>query len=197
MDNHFSWCEGGPRLDQGTQHLCPGIRGHSTFFWLTIMLFPFAMTALLAWWGIRRADSCGGECPLFFISFFWYSNLLFLDQQNYLAAKFGSRCARVPWVRIKHARYNRVRSVVPAWTGRHCIRVCGVKCRWACFWGEVKERVSRRTCRRGRADSVIWRWRIWQATGSGCLATRSHLRLTDLLGFPEFPRQCPSAISYF
>lgn len=53
----YSTCEGGDRIDQGTQHLCPDIQvpdhiiGYSTMFWIMVILFPIAITTLVvAWW---------------------------------------------------------------------------------------------------------------------------------------------------
>lgn len=55
-----SSCEGGERPDRGTQHLCPGIRGHSTLFWTMVFLFPFAITALITWWWYKKSGLARG-----------------------------------------------------------------------------------------------------------------------------------------
>jgi len=55
-----SSCEGGNRLDHGTQHLCPGIRGHSALFWTMVFSFPFAITALVAWWWYKKSGLARG-----------------------------------------------------------------------------------------------------------------------------------------
>jgi hypothetical protein len=54
----YSTCEGGDRIDQGTQYLCSDIQvpdhiiDHSTMFWIMVILFPFVATTALvvAWW---------------------------------------------------------------------------------------------------------------------------------------------------
>ena len=56
----YSSCEGGFRPDQGTRHLCPGLRGRGALFWLTILFFPFAMTALVAWWWYKKSGLARG-----------------------------------------------------------------------------------------------------------------------------------------
>lgn len=60
----YSSCEGGFRPDQGTRHLCPGLRGRGALFWLTILFFPFAMTALVAWWWYKKSGLARGTIRL-------------------------------------------------------------------------------------------------------------------------------------
>ncbi|KAG6330590.1 hypothetical protein ID866_8498 [Astraeus odoratus] len=67
----YSSCEGGWRPDQGTQHLCPGIKGHSTFFWLTVLLFPFAITALIVWWWYKKSGLARGTIRLPTSEYYW------------------------------------------------------------------------------------------------------------------------------
>ncbi|KAG1840150.1 hypothetical protein F4604DRAFT_1599034, partial [Suillus subluteus] len=57
----YSTCEGGDRIDQGTPHLCPGINGHSAIFWMLVILFPFAITALVAWWWYSKSGMARGK----------------------------------------------------------------------------------------------------------------------------------------
>jgi photosystem II stability/assembly factor-like uncharacterized protein len=59
-----SSCEGGDRLDRGTQHLCPGFGGHSALFWTMVFLFPFAITALVAWWWYKKSGLARGTIRL-------------------------------------------------------------------------------------------------------------------------------------
>lgn len=60
----YSSCEGGDRPDRGTQHLCPGIKGHSVFFWLMVLLFPFAITALVSRWWYKKSGLARGTIRL-------------------------------------------------------------------------------------------------------------------------------------
>ncbi|KAG1874291.1 hypothetical protein F4604DRAFT_1763753 [Suillus subluteus] len=60
----YSTCEGGDRIDRGTQHLCPGINGHSAMFWMMVILFPFAITALVAWWWYSKSGMARGTIRL-------------------------------------------------------------------------------------------------------------------------------------
>ncbi|KAI6113349.1 hypothetical protein EV401DRAFT_2058736 [Pisolithus croceorrhizus] len=60
----YSSCEGGYRPDQGTSHRCPGLRGHSTFFWLTILLFPIAVTGVVVWWWYKKSGLARGTIRL-------------------------------------------------------------------------------------------------------------------------------------
>ena len=50
-----SSCEGGKRLDRGTAHPCPGIQGHSAFFWLMMLFIPVAFACLMGYWWHRRS----------------------------------------------------------------------------------------------------------------------------------------------
>jgi len=60
----YSTCEGGDRIDRGASHLCPGIKGHSAMFWMLVILFPFAMTALVAWWWYKKSGMARGQVVL-------------------------------------------------------------------------------------------------------------------------------------
>ncbi|KAG2141838.1 hypothetical protein DEU56DRAFT_267583 [Suillus clintonianus] len=60
----YSTCEGGDRIDRGTAHLCPGIKGHSAFFWMMVIIFPFAITALVAWWWYSKSGMARGTIRL-------------------------------------------------------------------------------------------------------------------------------------
>lgn len=65
----YSSCEGGNRIDRGASHLCPGIRGHNAFFWMIVILFPFAITALVAWWWYKKSGMARGSVEFhFFLS---------------------------------------------------------------------------------------------------------------------------------
>ncbi|KAG1747763.1 uncharacterized protein EDB91DRAFT_1245255 [Suillus paluster] len=57
----YSTCEGGDRIDRGTSHLCPGIKGHSAMFWMMVIMFPFAITALVAWWWYTKSGLARGR----------------------------------------------------------------------------------------------------------------------------------------
>ncbi|KAG6381823.1 hypothetical protein JVT61DRAFT_432 [Boletus reticuloceps] len=59
-----SSCEGGDRIDRGTRHFCPGIRGHGAFFWTMVFLFPFAITALVVWWWYQKSGLARGTIRL-------------------------------------------------------------------------------------------------------------------------------------
>lgn len=56
----YSTCEGGQRLDRGTEHICPGFSGHSWFFWLFMLTLPFGFTALVAYYYYRRSGLARG-----------------------------------------------------------------------------------------------------------------------------------------
>jgi Sortilin, neurotensin receptor 3, C-terminal len=64
----YSTCEGGPRPDHGAEHVCPGLYARSTLFWLTIILLPFAFTALIAFWYYRRNGMARGYVVPFGVS---------------------------------------------------------------------------------------------------------------------------------
>ncbi|KAG2137156.1 uncharacterized protein EDB93DRAFT_1231386 [Suillus bovinus] len=48
----------------GTQYLCPGINGHSATFWIMVILFPFEITALVAWWWCSKSRMARGTIRL-------------------------------------------------------------------------------------------------------------------------------------
>ncbi|KAI0676132.1 Oligoxyloglucan reducing end-specific cellobiohydrolase [Trametes maxima] len=59
-----SSCEGGKRLDRGTAHPCPGIRGHGAFFWFMMLLIPVSFAALIGYWYYRRSGYGRGAIRL-------------------------------------------------------------------------------------------------------------------------------------
>ncbi|KAI0262354.1 Oligoxyloglucan reducing end-specific cellobiohydrolase [Gloeopeniophorella convolvens] len=59
-----SSCEDGERPDQGPRHLCPGIAAHGPFFWLFVLIIPFAFTALVAMWYYKRSGLATGTIRL-------------------------------------------------------------------------------------------------------------------------------------
>jgi hypothetical protein len=60
----YSTCIDGERPDRGARHLCPGIKAHGAFFWLFVILIPFAFTALVAYWYYRRSGLARGTIRL-------------------------------------------------------------------------------------------------------------------------------------
>ncbi|KDQ61974.1 hypothetical protein JAAARDRAFT_76825 [Jaapia argillacea MUCL 33604] len=60
----YSSCEGGPRPDRGAAHVCPGFKAHGAFFWWTVILLPFAFTALVGYWYYRRSGLARGTIRL-------------------------------------------------------------------------------------------------------------------------------------
>ena len=56
----YSTCEGGIRPDQGTKHLCPGLKGHGFFFWLFVLFLPIALASLVGYWFYRRSGLARG-----------------------------------------------------------------------------------------------------------------------------------------
>ena len=56
----YSSCEGGLRLDRGTPHVCPGFGAHGVFFWMFVVLIPFAFTALVGYYYYRRSGLARG-----------------------------------------------------------------------------------------------------------------------------------------
>jgi len=60
----YSSCEDGERPDRGARHLCPGIKAHGAFFWLIVIVVPFAFTALVAYWYYRRSGLARGTIRL-------------------------------------------------------------------------------------------------------------------------------------
>ncbi|KAH8981343.1 Oligoxyloglucan reducing end-specific cellobiohydrolase [Lactarius akahatsu] len=59
-----STCEDGERPDRGRRHLCPGVAAHGPFFWLFVLLVPFAFTTLVAMWYYKRSGLATGTIRL-------------------------------------------------------------------------------------------------------------------------------------
>ncbi|KAH9941948.1 Oligoxyloglucan reducing end-specific cellobiohydrolase [Amylocystis lapponica] len=60
----YSTCEGGIRPDRGEQHVCPGIKAHSAFFWAMVICVPFLFAALAGWWYYRKRELGSGSIRL-------------------------------------------------------------------------------------------------------------------------------------
>ncbi|KAH9852157.1 Oligoxyloglucan reducing end-specific cellobiohydrolase [Lenzites betulinus] len=60
----ISACEGGKRIDRGSAHLCPGVRGHSAFFWFMMFLIPVSFAALTGYWYYRKGGYGRGAIRL-------------------------------------------------------------------------------------------------------------------------------------
>ncbi|RDB27786.1 Vacuolar protein sorting/targeting protein 10 [Hypsizygus marmoreus] len=60
----YSSCEEGLRLDRGARHICPGFKSHGAFFWLFVLMIPFAFTALVGYYYYRRSGLARGTIRL-------------------------------------------------------------------------------------------------------------------------------------
>ncbi|KAI0738712.1 Oligoxyloglucan reducing end-specific cellobiohydrolase [Daedaleopsis nitida] len=60
----FSSCEGGQRIDHGTKHPCPGLKGHGTFFWLMMFFIPACFAGLVGYWYHKRGGYSRGAIRL-------------------------------------------------------------------------------------------------------------------------------------
>ncbi|KZO92920.1 Oligoxyloglucan reducing end-specific cellobiohydrolase [Calocera viscosa TUFC12733] len=60
----FSTCEDGERLDQGHRHECPGLRGKSVFFWLSVIVLPAGLVSVLAYWFYKKSGHMKGTIRL-------------------------------------------------------------------------------------------------------------------------------------
>ncbi|KAF8579723.1 Oligoxyloglucan reducing end-specific cellobiohydrolase [Ramaria rubella] len=60
----YSSCEGGSRPDHGVQHICPGPKAHGFFFWLFVLVLPFAFCALAGWWYTQKSGLSRGTIRL-------------------------------------------------------------------------------------------------------------------------------------
>ncbi|GLB41498.1 putative functions as a sorting receptor in the Golgi compartment required for the intracellular sorting and delivery of soluble vacuolar proteins, like carboxypeptidase Y (CPY) and proteinase A [Lyophyllum shimeji] len=60
----YSSCRDGLRLDRGARHVCPGIKAHGAFFWLFVLMIPFAFTALVGYYYYRRTGRARGTIRL-------------------------------------------------------------------------------------------------------------------------------------
>lgn len=56
----YSSCEDGNRLDRGPAHKCPGFKSKSAWFWMFMLLIPFAFTSLVGYYYYRRSGLARG-----------------------------------------------------------------------------------------------------------------------------------------
>jgi hypothetical protein len=56
----ISSCEGGLNIDHGPEHSCPGLRGHSTFFWLFIFAIPCLFAGVVGYWFYHKSGLARG-----------------------------------------------------------------------------------------------------------------------------------------
>ena len=62
-------CVDGYRRDRGKEHLCPRIGSKGGWFWIFIILIPFAFTALLGYYYYHQSGLAKGWVNLGFFSF--------------------------------------------------------------------------------------------------------------------------------
>ena len=60
----YSSCEGGKRLDRGAKHTCPGVGGHSAFFWLMMLFIPVCFAGLAGYYYLRKGGYGRGYVPM-------------------------------------------------------------------------------------------------------------------------------------
>jgi len=60
----YSSCEDGERPDRGKQHVCPGFGSKSGWFWMFMILIPFAFTALVGYYYYHRSGLARGTIRL-------------------------------------------------------------------------------------------------------------------------------------
>lgn len=56
----YSSCKDGERIHQGTAHRCPGLKGHSGFFWLFVLVIPFLFASLIGYYYYRKSGMARG-----------------------------------------------------------------------------------------------------------------------------------------
>lgn len=77
----YSSCEGGGRPDRGTAHRCPGFKSKSGWFWMFMLLIPFAFTSLVGYYYYRRSGLARGCVLLAIIHFPRFSFLCRFDTE--------------------------------------------------------------------------------------------------------------------
>ncbi|KAK7677437.1 vacuolar protein sorting/targeting protein PEP1 [Cerrena zonata] len=60
----YSSCKDGERIHQGTAHRCPGLKGHSGFFWLFVLVIPFLFASLIGYYYYRKSGMARGTIRL-------------------------------------------------------------------------------------------------------------------------------------
>ena len=71
----YSSCADGDRPDRGIAHRCPGFSSRSGWFWMFMLLIPFAFTSLVGYYYYRRSGLARGCVSL--LSFISSASLLF------------------------------------------------------------------------------------------------------------------------
>lgn len=56
----YSTCEDGIRPDRGKAHRCPGFKAKGAWFWLFMLLIPFAFTSLVGYYYYRKSGLARG-----------------------------------------------------------------------------------------------------------------------------------------
>ncbi|KAF8894237.1 vacuolar protein sorting/targeting protein 10 [Gymnopilus junonius] len=60
----YSSCVGGERPDRGKEHVCPGFKSKSGWFWFFMLAIPFIFTALVGYYYYRRSGLARGTIRL-------------------------------------------------------------------------------------------------------------------------------------
>lgn len=55
----YSTCVDGKRVDHGTEHICPGVSGHSAFFWVMMLFIPISFAGLIGYYYNKKGYGRG------------------------------------------------------------------------------------------------------------------------------------------
>ena len=113
----YSSCEGGDRPDRGPRHVCPGFGAHGAWFWLFIILIPFAFTALVGYYYYRRSGLKRGL--VFWLHCRSFACIDRIFQQHSFTWRWGD----LVWSRLRHYGNAGFGSVVCYWPGGYCMGV--------------------------------------------------------------------------
>ena len=120
----YSSCDGGDRMDRGTAHRCPGIKGHGFFFWFFVLFVPLSLAALIGYWFYRRSGLARGYVTFLYL---WIRLLIRKNVQNnpftwcdnlrpaYSDTGIVATLASVPWflVGLAGIAWERLSSSIP------------------------------------------------------------------------------------
>jgi hypothetical protein len=106
----FSSCDGDYRLDRGKRHACPGFKSKGPLFWLFMLLLPFALTAVVAYYYYRRSGLARGY--VFAQVDFPQLKLMFDSQHHSTSWGWPFQVRESITAR---AGYSCIRAVVPCW----------------------------------------------------------------------------------
>ena len=115
----YSSCEGGRRVDRGTEHTCPGVGGRSAFFWLMMLFIPVSFAGLIGYYFHKKGGYGRGYVSVLLRVLTYTDHLRDVERSDYQGATvdYGTRAALVRSIHLRAYRISSLALLVSPTSG--------------------------------------------------------------------------------